>query len=353
MLSNEVYNIIKDYQCDLSNPKFKLSPNHVEKWANQFGEDSSFVLKEMLHLLPEIYISKSKATDLLRTRLLEFQKYYKYKTMNEFIMNTHFINVQKPEKSQNEILSIVDSILQNEFLIDYKEYCTHKKKHFIYFDDLLATGGTIFRDLKNWLDEDIEGVNNATAILGKEKTLAISLFCYHSLGFNNLEWQLMKHTKDEIKKILLFGVDYIIENDLKTKFLAEQQRLNCAYPIDEQSKIVIDYFNSISSTSNNVPAFRSKNLPKTETFFSNAENRIKLENLFLEKGVELLNKVKSKTPDPRKRPLGDTVRGHKTLGTGTLFFTWRNISNTCPLVFWWDVPSHNWIPLFCVKNRGI
>ena len=67
----------------------------------------------------------------------------------------------------------------------------------------------------------------------------------------------------------------------------------------------------------------------------------------------MLQKVKKENPDPRKRPLGDTVKSHKTLGTGTLFFTWRNISNTCPIVFWWDVFGHNWTPLFSLKNRGI
>lgn len=115
----------------------------------------------------------------------------------------------------------------------------------------------------------------------------------------------------------------------------------------------MDYFNTIGAENNDLPVFRPKNLPLKETFFSSPENRIKLENLFIQKGIELLSKVKSDSPDKRKRPLGDSIRSHKTLGTGTLFFTWRNISNTCPLVFWWDVSGHEWIPLFCLKNRGV
>ena len=65
-----------------------------------------------------------------------------------------------------------------------------------------------------------------------------------------------------------------------------------------------------------------------------SQNRNKFEKIILDKGLELLQKVKKEKPDPRKRPLGDTVKSHKTLGTGTLFFTWRNISNTCPIIFW-------------------
>lgn len=353
MSANNIFEIIKDYQCDYQDRKFDLSPEHVQHWADQFGDESEFVLSELFHFIPEIYISKEKAKELLLERLKHFQLYYKYNTMNELIINSHFFDVQKPEKSQGELLNLIDEILQQEHFIEYKSFQNNTKKHFIYFDDLLATGGTIFKDLKNWLEDESNGKKNYDALLEREITLAVSLFCCHSLGFSNIEWQLMKLTSDDIKKLMYFKSDYIIENNLKTKWIAESQRLNCAFPIDEQSKNVKEYFNSLAAEKTSFPAFRPRTLPKIETFFSSPENRIKLENLFVEKGIELLNKIKSDNPDQRKRPLGDTVRSHKTLGTGTLFFTWRNISNTCPLVFWWDVHGHDWMPLFCLKNRGV
>jgi hypothetical protein len=348
MSSEAIHSIIKDYQCDYEGRKFELSPEHIQKWANQFGEDADFVLSELLHFLPEVYISKDMAREMLRKRLVGFQEFHKYSSMNEFILKTHFFDLQIPEKSQSELLIMIDDILQSEYMINYKEHLNEPKKHYIYFDDVLATGGTIIRDLEVWLNEG----NNTADIIDKSKTLAISLFCYHKLGYTNFEYRLMKCSDDKIKKLLIVGNDYVIENDLKTKWEAQSQRLNCAYPIENQSKEVMDYFNSLNTEYDKIPAFRDKNLPKKETFFSSPENRIKLENLFLNKGVELLGKIKKDNPDPRKRPLGDTLKSHKTFGTGTLFFTWRNISNTCPLVFWWDVPGHDWIPLFCLKNRG-
>ena len=239
-------------------------------------------------------------------------------------------------------------------MVDYKVSIDTPKKNYIYFDDVLATGGTVYRDLAIWLDAKDDEVNeNYKAIINKTKTLGISLFCYHSSGFSKMEWRLMKQFDDKIKKVLLVGTDYVVENHIKTKWIAENQRLNCVYPIEEQSKTTLGYLASLEAENDSVPAFRPSNLPKKETFFSSPENRVKLEKIFLEKGIELLDKVQTENPDKRKRPLGDTVRSHKTFGTGTLFFTWRNISNTCPLVFWWDVTGHNWLPLFCVKNRGI
>ena len=130
------------------------------------------------------------------------------------------------------------------------------------------------------------------------------------------------------------------------------ERLNCAYPIDKQSSKISEYIENLNTDySKSPPIFRLEHLPLEETFFSSKENRNKFEKIILDKGLELLQKVKKENPDPYKRPLGHTFKSYKSLGTGTLFFTWRNISNTCPIVFWWDA-GHYWTPLFSLKNRG-
>ncbi|QYH40557.1 hypothetical protein GYM62_17775 [Algoriphagus sp. NBT04N3] len=224
------------------------------------------------------------------------------------------------------------------------------KKHFIYVDDILATGGTLYRDFVKWLGESGKSRSNLDLLLGGSITLASSFFCIHQLGKGNFEWRLMKNVDELLFKKIPIWYDYLIENQVKWN----NQKLNCLYPVQNQPKFVLEYLNSLPITDpGNTPAFRNTNQPSKEVFFSNSQNRLKLEQIFLEKGIELLGKVKSLSPDPRKRPLGDTVKSHRTFGTGTLFFTWRNVSNTCPLVFWWDVPGHDWIPLFCVKNRGL
>ena len=52
------------------------------------------------------------------------------------------------------------------------------------------------------------------------------------------------------------------------------------------------------------------------------------------------------------RPLGLINPQYKIFGLGTHYFTWRNIPNNAPLVYWWEVPGHKWKPLFPVANRG-
>lgn len=97
---------------------------------------------------------------------------------------------------------------------------------------------------------------------------------------------------------------------------------------------------------------RKATQPSQEAFFSSKENRNRLEQIFLDKGIEIINKIQDETTKHKHRPLGKTYPSYKTFGTGTLFFTWRNISNTCPIVLWWNNSAHNWQGLFPLYNRG-
>lgn len=352
---SKIFDILKDYHSDYPDTPHKMSEKHIIDWANQFGDDAEFILEELLHFLANVYVSKEKAKSILKGHLEYFMKYYKYSSMDEFIKNVYFIDVQKEEKSQKEILVLVKEILLKDFGIDYDVLVEiSSKKHYIYFDDVLATGGTVYNGLLPIIQ------NEKDLLINGKRTIALSLFCLHTLGYNNIKWKLSDEIGIDIKifeNIFKIIRNYVIENQLYPNFIAEKQKLNCAYPIEKQNVDIIEYINSLSTGNSyefnsNVPTFRPEDLPLEESFFTSKENRVKFEEIILRKGLELIKKVKKEDPDPSKRPLGHTVKSHKTLGLGTLFFTWRNISNTCPVVFWWDVPTHDWLPLFPLKNRG-
>jgi hypothetical protein len=169
----------------------------------------------------------------------------------------------------------------------------------------------------------------------------------HSWGFINSEFRLIKEFDENIRKRIKWFQCYEIQNQLK----GHNQKLNLMIPVEEgQPKEVLAYLNSLEeATSNADRAFRKPTQPSKEELFSSPENRERIENIFLKKGVELLKGVK-KLNVKQLRPLGYTVKSHKTFGLGTLFFTYRNIPNNCPIVFWWG--SNNWQPLFILKNRG-
>lgn len=344
-LAEQIFEILKDYHCDYEHTKHKMSVEHILKWAKQFGDDAEFILTELLHFLPNVYVSREKAISILKEQLELLKGNYKYSSMYEFIKNTYFIDVQKEEKSQKKILELVKEILQKDYKIDYDSLQqTSSKKHYIYFDDILATGNTIFDNLKSIFDYNLSDFTNGN------KTINICLFCCHTFGCEKTLSRLKCIYGNTISKVSGYDLcHYLVENKINSN-----EKLNCAYPIDKQSNEVLEYIRTKLNDVNNhnsPPIFRPEHLPLKETFFRSKENRNKFEKIILDKGLELLQKVKKENPDSYKRPLGHTFKSYKSLGTGTLFFTWRNISNTCPIVFWWDA-GHYWTPLFSLKNRG-
>ena len=74
-------------------------------------------------------------------------------------------------------------------------------------------------------------------------------------------------------------------------------------------------------------------MPASEDFFTSAASRQLLENVFLSKGIEILNNVNARNKSIRA--LGYSIPSLKNFGFGALCFTWRNVPNNTPLVFWY------------------
>jgi hypothetical protein len=342
---SDIFEIIKDYHCDECKP---LELTDISTWIEQFDEtDRSFVLEEFLHLLRQgIYVSKEKALELLWNNFTFVANKLGYNgDLRTFIYESHFFNVQKEGKSQTVLFSMLDTLVENNTGIKLNANGGLKVKNFIYIDDVVATGKTLLGTLRSWLAEN-DNSNAKSVVIGDYK-LIVTVFCMHQWALDNLRWSLKSTFKDDtFLKIPFVKCNYLIDN----RVLYPSAQLNLILPIKDQSKIVLDYFEAIEAENYADRAFRKSGRPIKETFFSSSENRDRFEKIILEKGVKILNKVVSKKAS--NRPLGATYPHYKTLGTGTLFFTWRNISNTCPLVFWWDNPAHGWKCLFPLKGRG-
>jgi len=341
--TKEIFEIIKDYHCDECKP---LELNDIKIWVDQFAAaDRKFLLEEFLHILKQdIYVSKEKALELLWKNFEFIANNLGYNgDLRMFVFESHFFNVQKEGKSQTVLFSMLDGLVENKLGIRLNADSGYEIKNFIYIDDVVATGKTLLGTLRDWLSKD----DNASLVVSGQKKLIVSVFCMHQWALDNLRWSLKcSFENDAFLKLPFVRYNYLIDN----RVLYPSAKLNLVLPIKEQSKTVLDYFDTIEADSNKDKAFRKNERPTKETFFSSSENRNRFEAIILEKGVEILNKVVVKKAS--NRPLGATYPHYKTLGTGTLFFTWRNISNTCPLVFWWDNPAHEWKSLFTLKGRG-
>lgn len=341
-LADQIVNILTDYH---NYDGFQITSERVITWVDQFEEpDRLFILEEFLHLLCQgIYISENQGKDLLVKRIQRLAKFYKFDSVGSFLSNVEFLRIQKKGKSQEALLNLLNVELITKFEIGLDDCGTNTKRYFIYVDDILATGGTVFNDLQGWLMiKDNEGLN-LDKVVRKDVNLIVSLFCRHNWA--NVDWRLrLSLDRPLIVNKIFYIADHAIENNPN----GFSQKLNFAYPVQNQDTFVTDYFNTLSASNHGDQAFRKTGTPVVETLFSTPGNRIRFENIILKKGIQLLQNTE--TLQANHRPLGATFPSYKTFGTGTLFFTWRNISNTCPIVFWWG--AGGWLPLFPLKGRG-
>ena len=336
-LIDSVYEIIKDYRAGEYDC---MQKTHIITWINQFDseDDRILVMSELLHLLPESYLSKEKTLEQLVNFLKDLRDEYSLNSVEDLLAKSCFVKIQDEGKSQISLIDILDEYTQKEFNIVLNTDIDEIYDYYIYIDDILATGGTLYREIVQLLEE-------YPHINSMKSTLIFYYNCIHYWGYTKKMNALNKENK--APQNYAFFYDYTIENNLKIDESSQNHKFNFIYPLysDEGEEFLnnIDNYVTLDNRFNKDLAFRDATLPTEETYFSSSENRVKYENILLKKGIEIMNNTKSIGNDCA-RPLGYTPKSYQTLGTGTHFFTWRNISNTCPLVFWYS--GGGWSPLF-------
>lgn len=344
-LIESIFNKIKDFRRDEG---VTMSLAHIEEWAQQFGDDADFVLAETDNILGKTYLTKEEAVDLFRNFIHEHIKRYKYDNITNYLKDVCFLQLQPAGKSQDIIVQMIRDIIQTDYGLNISDYESHPKKLYIYFDDVLITGKTILDDLSFWINQD----NRIKALNDKSITLEVDLIVEHRLGQSMMLYQLEKYKCPGLNmNNIHIRYYYEVENHLKLPYSLGGQKLNAvAIPIkDALSQEVIEYWESLKADRHPEYAFRPENRPSVEDYFTSAENRIKFEKILIEKGLYIINQIQGEVKS-NIRPLGLIYPSYKTFGVGTLFFTWRNVPNNAPLVFWWDVPGHDWKPLFPAKR---
>lgn len=336
-IAKEIYEIIKDYRNE---DGIFISCQDILAWGLQFDNDAEFILSEVRHILKQVYCSKSAAKEAIKIIIDAQRKNYKFESAEEYWRQTCFLDMQPEGKSQKALLEMLDEIIFEEVGRHLVEYQTYQKSLYVYLDDVLATGGTIRKDLICWLTQN----NNAELLRQKKIRLELAFICVHSWGLQFLFYGINQRFGNAVNYTCRWL--YEIQNHLKMG----DQSLNVAIPVKEyQSAEVLHYLTDLAAQKYEDYAFREANKPIEEKFFSSAENRVRYENILLKKGLYIIDQIKGPV-NPSIRPLGIVNPNYRIFGLGTHFFTWRNVPNNCPLVFWWNVLGHNWKPLFPPKR---
>lgn len=335
---------IKEIVHDYHRP---LTDESISSWINQFDEnDRVFLLEEVINILEKTYISEEFAERILIEFIDHLLENFFQGNIENLFTNVTFLNRQKRYKSQSILLEKLKRLLFDRY---HKEitYNDFSMKYLIYIDDNLSSGSTFTRDIRNLICEI-----DYNLFVQQDKLIIPFFFYLHDWGYSNSKYSL-DSLYAGIRSKIHFISYYQIQNNPRINSFNRTPIFNHAYIKDDQNFRVHMYLDNLVRTrnysmKNKEFAFRPNNLPVTETFFTSSEARERYEKIILNKGLDIIDRIV--TCSDSTRPLGFTPPSHQTLGLGSHVFTWRNTSNTCPIVYWWE--SNGWHPLLPVQNRG-
>jgi hypothetical protein len=337
-LIREFYQILQDYRIDEENYG-GMTPERIHKWILQFDEvDRVFILEELKLIFEERYFSKNKVVSFLKGIIRTFTNDLGYASEADFLDNTHFLNLQRKGKSQDKLIELLFIQLKNDYQYDIEYVGSKSKKHYIYIDDVLCTGNTFFNNIKLWLDTRQETDTILKKLQVGEITLNIAYIFIAKKSYDRKLKQLY-HIDDKLSEILKPQALFWIDKEILQPIVANQPDIVSAY----EAKVIRQADAYAEGRYSYYPNFyRNSNEMNAESY-SSYENRVKLENILLKKGIEILNNV-NEIAKPNIRPLGFSLPSYKDFGFGALAFTWRNVPNNTPLVFWYS--NGGFMPLF-------
>jgi hypothetical protein len=331
-LIQEIYQILKDYRAEEGKKWVMITPDRIKKWIFQFEEtDRIFLLTELKNLFQKRYCSKNKAMSFLKSVINKFSEDLGYSNKTDFLENAHFLDLQADGKSQKKMLELLAIVLKDDFNFDIVNLGNKSKKHYIYIDDVLCTGNTFYQNLKAWLDTEENGVKILQRLKNNEISLNTAYLFIVLKNYNKKLGQFYHNVDKNFRNMQTTYAMHWLDKEILQPIALNQPDNVAMY----KAKVIQQADEYADSKYTYQPDFyRTADISTAEDFYSSHDNRIRLENILLNKGVEILNKAAVKKGNVR--PLGYSLPAYKDFGFGALLFTWRNVPNNTPLVFWYS-----------------
>lgn len=318
-LLESVAKTIADYRDgEIEAPK--PTPEHVEKWLNQFNESVQLpILKEIDHILKKTYLSNSKVEKFL-FNVVASEK-LTGGDPHLYWPSVQILDIQESGNSQRDMLKMLGLALNRKLGLNLKD-CSRKSRKFIYIDDGIYTGNRLLKDIRSWIHT---GVPNRVE-------LNVIVIVLHRGGEYYAKKEITKVSKSVGKTI----------NIKWWRGVAIEDRRSCTKVSDVLRPKKIPHEQSVKNYVNSLnykPILRTPGSLGKKKIFSSEEGRHVIEQEFLKAGV----RIRSMCPklNDYQRPLGNSVL--ETLGFGSMLVTFRNCPNNAPLALWVGDP---WYPLF-------
>lgn len=351
-----VHSTIADYRSGENNIEFRMSKTRIEQWLNQFDLGCRLsIISELDNVLKRRYCSRNQLKVLLAEFVIDLSLQFHFSDPNEFLRNAQFIHIQEQGKSQTFMLEILNEVLIEKFGFELNTCGSISKKYSIYLDDVLCTGQTLYKDLSAWSClNHTELKSNLAAVIDGDTVLILYYIFLHNKNFDKKLKQFSSRISVEFARRITVYYHTRVENDIAVN----EAKLDFIFPtefnqpasVNQYKETIIknaDNHNNANYTNYLAPEefYRPMELPVFETFFTNTESRKIMEDQFLLKGLEIVNNGPIHM-NRNLRALGYSIPSTKNFGFGALCFTWRNVPNNTPLVFWYSMS--NFLPLFRV-----
>lgn len=346
-LIHSIADTIKDYREREIDP---INANHVARWIGQFNYlDQLAILTEMDSILKRFYLSRGEVKQRLYALLLSHMPTNEQPA--QALARARFLSIQKKGESQRELLGIMDEVLQEKYAIKLAQCGEVAPTSYIYIDDAIYTG--------NRLRYDLTAGNDAVAWIPRLAPVGCKLFifalAFHAAGFSYAYEQHIKPAAQAKQIDLSWACTEFIENirNYENKFECLWPNRSTTSTEEGGDPDAVWYSRYLIHKCQNEgwPPFsltRLEGVPVEETLFSSPAARNQVELAFFKAGAQIIKTAQVK--DKSFRPLGFEVQ--PSWGFGSLFITYRNIANNCPLALWWKSEgsysgqTKGWYPLF-------
>lgn len=318
-----------------------ITADEVKAWAGQFDKPvRHVVLHETDAIMAKRYFSKADAVRFLDSVVKQLAKQYFDGDVQRALDKTSFLDLQPTGKSQGAMLALLDGVVA-PYGHTAASCGGNAPARYLYVDDVLCTGNTVFFDMKEWWLAPLPD--------GRPRQIGLPanvMVHFAFLVLHDRNWTKVKHRFN-------FDPDLKVRatpNSVAAKLVVENTiqpgaALDFAFPRRSAvSPAAVAYFEQIGAKEE--LAFRDERHPANEKLFTNAANRDVFERAVLDWGLIIIDSLA--THKKNMHPLGYTLPSQPSFGFGALAFTWRNVPNNSPLVFWHSAPF--WTPL--LQKRG-
>jgi tetratricopeptide (TPR) repeat protein len=310
-LSKSIEQKVIDYRSDENDETLKVDEIRIKTWVNQFEENNRIpILRELDKILETRYCSKEKMIGFLSSLMTELSNNHGYKNdVKSFLSEVLFLNLQPKGKSQGIILNLLNDLLQKQYNMKTEECGKNNIRFFIYLDDILCTGLTLVTDITEWSDQiNKQNVKNRELIESGNAKLIFAYAFSHKQNFQKkitqIRLNISNYFAENCHLMCLTEIDNTLEENSPVDLvfpskIPEKVSFTKHKPEDTISiyeRKIIEFVDTHNKQYNYVSPelfFRPTHLPIPELFYTSARNRILIENAFLEKGIEILSKVRS------------------------------------------------------------